>query len=400
MSMRNIHVERAGYIPVYEREIELVERKGLGHPDTLIDGIVENISKELSKAYIEEFGKILHHNVDKGQICAGGTHVEFGGGKFLKPIYILLCGRATQKADEIKIPSHHIALKAAKDYLQNIRNLDVKNDVIINSRISEGSPDLVELFLRGPKVPYANDTSFGVGYAPLTETEQVVLEVEKYLNSKKFKQTCPAVGEDIKVMGMREKDKINLTISAAMVSKYISDMDAYIREKKRLTKSAHKLVQKITDKEVNIHVNTADDEKHGSIYLTLTGTSVEMGDDGSVGRGNRANGLIAPGRPMTLEAAAGKNPVNHVGKIYAVLAFEIAKQIVEEQKKVKEATVKILSEIGKPVDQPYVASVELVMNKGEYKTVKDNVQYIVDKNLEEITDLTLKIVQGKVPVYY
>ena len=398
MGDRNIHIEKAGYTPVYEREVEIVERKGLGHPDTLIDGIMESISRELSKAYIKDFGKILHHNVDKGQICGGGTHVEFGGGQFLKPIYVLLSGRATQNVDGIRIPSQHIALKAAREYLRNIRNLDYESDVIVDSRIAEGSPDLVELFLRGPKIPFANDTSFGVGYAPFSDAERLALEIERYFNSEDFKKSNPSVGEDIKVMAMRKKDKIELTIAVAMVSRHIADMDSYIREKSRLREAAYTLAQGITDKEVEINVNAADDEKNGSVYITLSGTSAEMGDDGSVGRGNRANGLITPGRSMTLEATAGKNPVNHVGKVYSILANEIARQIVEEQTDVREATVKLLSEIGKPIDQPHVASVELVSDS--YDAVRDKVQYIVDKNLEEITELTIKIVHGKVRVFY
>ncbi len=62
-------------------------------------------------------------------------------------------------------------------------------------------------------------------------------------------------------------------------------------------------------------------------------TSVEMGDDGATGRGNRGNCLITPMRPMSIEAIAGKNPVNHVGKIYNVIAQQVAEEtgdLVEE----------------------------------------------------------------------
>ncbi len=59
-----------------------------------------------------------------------------------------------------------------------------------------------------------------------------------------------------------------------------------------------------------VHVNTADDIKKKSVFLTVTGTSAEMGDDGSVGRGNRCNGLITPNRPMSMEATSGKNPID------------------------------------------------------------------------------------------
>lgn len=397
---RNIIIERGSYVPAPNREVELVERKGLGHPDSIIDGIMEEISKELSKAYINEFGKILHHNVDKGQVCGGGTEVSFGGGVFKKPIYVLLTGRATDKVEGKEIPTQHIALKAAREYLKKaVRNLDIDNDVEFESRISPGSADLVELFLRGPKIPFANDTSFGTGYAPLDDLENVVLAIENHLNSDPYKTAHPEVGEDIKIMGVREGKKLRITVALAFISKFVHTLDEYIGFKERIKKDAESAARKITDKEIVIFVNTADDEKNNSVYITLTGTSAEMGDDGSVGRGNRVNGLITPFRSMTLEAAAGKNPVNHVGKIYNVLSFEIARQVVQELPDVEDITITLLSQIGKPIDQPKVASAEVITKDGSYDKIKSKVHYIIDKNLENITETTNKIVFGKVSVF-
>ncbi len=397
---RNIIIEKGSYIPAPKREVELVERKGLGHPDSMIDGIMEEISRELSKAYINDFGRVLHHNVDKGQICGGGTEVNFGGGVFKKPIYVLLTGRATDKVEGKEIPVQHIAIKTAREYLKKaVRNLDIDNDVEIESRISPGSADLVDVFLRGPKIPFANDTSFGTGYAPLDDLENVVLSIEQQLNGDPYKTAHPEVGEDIKVMGLREGTKMRITVAVAFISKFVHSIDEYLKFKERVKKDAENAAGKITGKEVVVFVNTADDEKNGSVYITLTGTSAEMGDDGSVGRGNRVNGLITPYRSMTLEAAAGKNPVNHVGKIYNVVSFEIAKQIVQEVPDVEDVTVTLLSQIGKPIDQPKVASVEVITRDGGYDKIKSKVHYIVDNNLENITEATNKIVFGKVNVF-
>lgn len=395
---RNIIIERGVRVPPQKRVIELVERKGLGHPDSIIDGVMEEISRELSKAYIEEFGKILHHNVDKGQICGGATKVKFGGGSFIKPIYILLSGRATTTAEGKKIPVEDIALRATKAYLKKaVRNLDVEADVEISSRISAGSPELVELFLRGPSIPLANDTSFGCGYAPMSILERVVLESETYLNSLDYKRAHPEVGEDIKVMGLREEDRIKLTVSVAFISKHVQNIDEYIMYKERLCSDIRRVVRSITKMETEISLNAADDIKKNSVYLTLTGTSAEMGDDGSAGRGNRANGLITPFREMSMEGAAGKNPVSHVGKVYNVLALEIAKQIVAELPDVEDAAVTLLSEIGKPIDQPKVAAANIVTKN--YEGVKSKIHYIIDHNLENITELANKIVFGKVNVF-
>ena len=87
--------------------------------------------------------------------------------------------------------------------------------------------------------------------------------------------------------------------------------------------------EKITSRKVTVHINTADDINTGSVFLTVTGTSAEMGDDGSVGRGNRCNGLITPNRPMSMEATSGKNPINHIGKIYNILSTKLAKECVK-----------------------------------------------------------------------
>jgi len=398
MGNRNIVVAKAKYTPAPLESIEIVERKGLGHPDTMIDGIMESISQELGKVYLDEFGKILHHNVDKGLICGGKTHVEFGGGEFIKPIYVLLSGRATEEIDGKYIPVQHIALAAAKRHLQQVKNLDVNYDVIFDTRISQGSSDLVDLFMRSNSMPLANDTSFGTGYAPFDDTENLVLAVEKYLNSHEYKNSHPYVGEDIKVMGRRQHDKIYIVISCAFVSKYIQDVSDYISKKEQVIKDVYKKSEGITDKDVKIDMNTGDDIEHDSVYITLTGTSAEMGDDGSVGRGNRVNGLITPYRSMSLEAAAGKNPVNHVGKIYSVLAFKIANEIVEESKgDIVDTTVTILSSIGGPIDKPQVASIGIISDK--FDAIKDKAQYIADKNLEDIQQLTEDIIKGKYSIY-
>ncbi len=397
---RNIVVEKGRYLPVAKREVEIAERKGLGHPDSLIDGVMEEVSRRLSRAYLAEFGRILHHNVDKGQICGGGTRVRFGGGVFTRPIYVLLSGRAAAEARGKSIPVPHIAVEAAHDYLQRaVPMLDVDDDVEIESRISAGSADLVGLFLRGPKIPYANDTSFGTGFAPLTDLEQAVLRSEKYLNSPGYKAAHPEIGPDIKVMGLREKGRIRLTVACAFVSRYLADLGAYVRARERVRKDVLKFVRKLTSLDVEVVVNAGDDIKAKSVYLTLTGTSAEMGDDGSVGRGNRVNGLITPMRSMSLEAACGKNPVNHVGKVYSVLATEMAQSIATEYPDVEDITITLLSQIGRPIDQPRMASASLIAPAGDFRRLKAAVRRGIDSRLESVTEVTNRIVEGKTPLF-
>jgi len=399
--MRNISIEHIHGSLIEERPFEHVERKGIGHPDTLIDGIMENISRELCKEYLNTCGKIMHHNVDKGLIICGATKVDFGGGEFTKPIDIILCGRATEKINGKKIDAKAIAVETARKYLkENMRFLNPDNTNII-PRISAGSKDLVDVFLRGPKIPFSNDTSFGVGYAPLSETERVVYESERFLNSKEYKEKLPAVGEDIKVMGLRTDDHISLTIAIAFVARFVNSIEDYMKFKEQATKDVLANAKKYTKREVDVNINTGDDPATKSIFLTVSGTSAEMGDDGEVGRGNRVNGLITPGRPMTLEAACGKNPVNHVGKIYSVLAFEIARDVVALYPEIEQCNITLLSQIGKPIDQPKNAGVRLYLSDGktDTKVLDSKVRDVVNGWLADVTKITDSVVNGKVGVY-
>lgn len=389
--MANIVVERLKDVLPEEMRVEMVERKGIGHPDTLADGIAESVSRALCKEYLKKFGALMHHNTDQGEIIGGEVKVEWGGGEIIKPIYVILSGRATDKVENETIPVHEIAVKAAKEYLEkSLPNLDMETGVVIESRIGRGSEDLVNVFKR-EKVPLANDTSFGVGFAPYSTLESLVLKTEEFLNSTHFKKQFPFVGEDIKVMGLRMEKEVRLTIAAAMISKYFKNAKEYLDAKKEMEKEVKDFVKSIYEGDINIFINTGDNEKGKNVndfYLTISGTSAEMGDDGSVGRGNRASGLITPCRPMSMEACAGKNPYNHVGKIYNVLAFKIAKRVYEEAG-AENAVVKILSQIGKPINQPKILSIQ-TREGDETKARK-----IAEEELERITEITREIIEGK-----
>lgn len=400
---RNIVVEDLVRTPVEMQKVELVERKGIGHPDSIADGIAEAVSRALSREYIKRYGIILHHNTDQVEVVGGRAYPRFGGGEVIKPIYILLSGRAVEFVDREMFPVHEVAIKAAKEYLRKtVKHLDVDNHVVIDSRIGQGSVDLVGVFnkVKENPIPFSNDTSFGVGYAPLSETEKIVLETERLLNSAKFKKEWPAVGEDIKVMGLRKGDEIDLTIAAAIVDSEVQTPQEYLEVKEGIYRAVKELAAQYTQRKVNVYVNTADDPEKDIYYITVTGTSAEAGDDGSVGRGNRVNGLISPNRHMSMEAAAGKNPVSHVGKIYNILANLIAKDIAEQIGGVQEVYVRLLSQIGKPIDEPLVASIQIIPENG-YKVEQFERQAyeIADEWLANITKIQKMILEDKINVF-
>lgn len=399
MVRKNIDVEEIQQTPVELRDVELVERKGIGHPDSVADGIAEEVSRHLCKEYLKRYGCILHHNTDETQIVAGRSAPRFGGGEVISPVYILITGRATKFVGDDFVPTDVIAIKAAKEYLRrNILNLNVEEHVVIESRLGEGSFDLKNIFGRKKEIPLSNDTSFGVGFAPLSETERIVLNVERKLMEHRFKEK--AIGEDVKVMGLRVKDKISLTIAGAIVSKYVSDLEEYKAVKEEIKNFVTDVASEFTEKKVEVEVNTGDDYSIPSVYLTVTGTSMEMGDDGSVGRGNRCNGLITPGRPMSMEATSGKNPVNHIGKIYNLLANQIANDIVEAIDGIEEVYVRILSEIGKPINEPKIASAQVIMKKGyEFENVKKKIEAVIEEWLDEIEKITEMVIEGKLRTF-
>lgn len=395
---RNIKVERLNQRPIEQQEIELVERKGIGHPDSVADGLAESISRALCQEYLDRFGAVLHHNTDKTQIVAGRSSPEFGGGEVICPIYILLTGRATRVFKEEEIPVDTIAIKAARKLLQDsLCNLDVNIHTILDAKIGMGSSDLRDVF--GRKIPSANDTSFGVGYAPLSETEKIVYNAERELMRLK-RNGIPAIGEDIKVMGMREGDTINLTIACAMVDRHISDLKNYADTKLDIVERITGYVSQFTSRKMNVQMNVADNIESGSVYITVTGTSAEMGDDGAVGRGNRANGLITPNRPMSLEATCGKNPINHVGKLYNLLSMVAAEDIAKEVQGIEEVYIKILSQIGKPIDEPHVASVQVVPKEGfDFAKVEAQATEMMDDWLANIPKIQQRIFRGEISTY-
>lgn len=400
-----ISVEESNMKPIEELDIEMVERKGRGHPDYVADGVAESFSNALSKYYRERFGRILHHNVDKGLVVGGRSHPVFGGGQVEEPIYILVAGRATtsvqEKGNVTSIPFGTISLGAARGFLsKNFRFLDIDSDVIIEYRIKPGSVDLVKIFQGGEATPLSNDTSFGVCFAPLSKTEKLVLETELYLNSPKLKKVLPEVGEDVKVMGLRRGKCIELTIATAIISSLTPDADHYLSVKEEIGNRVADLATKITEYPVKVFVNTGDNPERGVFYITVTGTSAEHGDDGNTGRGNRVHGLITPCRPMSLEATAGKNPVTHAGKIYNVLAKLTAEKIYNEVKGVREVYVKYLSRIGAPIDEPATTSVQLNLENGAaLSRLKPEIEGVVDEQLCEIGKITEMIINEKVMLF-
>ncbi len=387
----NLQLRKCSEPPLAEQPMEMVERKGKGHPDVLCDKAAEELSIALSDFYLDKYGRVLHHNVDKCVLVGGQSTVSFGGGEVLEPIYLLLVGRAVgtinnAEGSEEVVPVGKFAVKHTKQWLSDtLRYVDLPGDFIIDYKIRSGSTDLVGNFDEATRIPRANDTSFAVAYAPMTETERIVLQSEQSLNSEGFKTNLPQVGEDIKIMGVRQNGDIHITVAAALISTLTENVEHYLEVKRRIEESVIDLAARITSKKVTVDVNTADMPERGAdgCYLAVTGTSAEHGDDGQVGRGNRANGLITPFRPMTLEAAAGKNPISHVGKTYNVAAQRIVDRLVEEDLNIAQAYCYLVSQIGSPITEPNAVGLE-ICTSGDIAEIEPRAARIVEEVLADM----------------
>lgn len=397
-----IHVTELKAPVANQQPVESVERKGLGHPDTICDALTEELSLALSRFYLERFGLILHHNVDKALLFAGASEPRFGGGRVLEPLQLFLAGRASLEADDVKVPIEEIAVETSRRWIRDhFHALDPERHVRIHTLVRSGSADLVELYRRQRRtgVWLANDTSCGIGYAPLSDLERVVLRVEQRLNEAEIKRAHPEIGQDVKVMGIRHADQIRLTVACAFVDRHVRNAEDYLAKCGHVAALAQEAARSLTDRELQVAVNTADDPETSSFYLTVTGTSAEAGDDGGAGRGNRANGLITPCRPMTMESLAGKNPITHVGKLYNLEAGLIANALVQELPEVVEACCHLVSQIGRPIGEPQIAEVQLrCVEERSLAELAPRAREIASDHLVRIDSLWRDLLEGVVAI--
>ena len=371
--------------PIEERRAEFVERKGIGHPDTICDGIAEAVSRALCREYQVEFGRVLHHNTDSVLLIAGDSTPEFGGGSLDSPIRIVLGGQATAKVEGTTIPVNEIAERAAREYMVSHFEYLSSGYVDIWPHLGPTSADLQDLFDREDVL--ANDTSIAVGYAPLSEIEQIVKTLEP-----RIWREIDAAGKDVKVMGVRTNDRLHLIVATAIISSRVSSVEEYLDVKAQIRDLALSHARDRSNRDVRVDVNAADNPDDGIVYITETGLSAEDGDDGGVGRGNRVTGLITPHRHMSIEATAGKNPISHVGKLYNVLAKRTAARIAAETD-ADFANVHMVSEIGMPIAEPDAVDVETTASD------HDEVEAIVRIEAEKINEITEGIIAGDVELF-
>ncbi len=349
--------------PVSDQAMEIVERKGLGHPDTICDAVMESVAVELAQAYLKTCGRILHFNADKGMLVAGQVVCRFGGGSVLAPMRMVMGDRATFEWERKHIPIKELVERTAyKWFKAHLPRIKPIKDLECQVELRPASEELRSVAER-KRDAVANDTSATVGYAPLTPTERLVFQIEQFLNSRSFKKEFPDTGQDVKVMGVRTGRDLSITVAMPFLAPLIRKESEYFHRKASVKRALTEFVKRkcgtALAPQVFLNVLDRPGVREAGTYLTLLGTSAESGDSGEVGRGNRVCGVISLQRPAIAEAAAGKNPVAHTGKIYNVLAQVLAEDIHKKVPGLRDVTVWMTSQIGKPVSSPQAVVVEV-----------------------------------------
>jgi len=386
--------------PLADQPFEIVERKGLGHPDTICDAVMEQVAVELAQAYVKLCGRVLHFNADKGLLVAGQVDCRPGGGQVITPMRLVIGDRATFEWRKTLVPVNEIAERVATTWFrQHLPHVDPLKHLICQVELKPASAELQSVSERRGG-PVANDTSAAVGYAPFTPTERLVFQVEQFLNSPSFKKAFPATGQDVKVLAVRTGGEVTLTVAMPLLASAIRTESQYFARKTEVLKALQSFVTRKAGPKLSAEVmlNALDCRGEGveGMYLSLLGTSAEAGDSGEVGRGNRVCGVISLRRPASAEAAAGKNPMAHVGKIYNVLAHVLAGQIYRNVKGLRDVTVWLTSQIGRPVSSPQCVMVEVHLAKGvSLASVEPLIGRQVQQALRSMTPFCQALAKGE-----
>ncbi|MGH8794764.1 MAG: methionine adenosyltransferase [Stackebrandtia sp.] len=378
---------------------ELVERKGVGHPDTACDAIAERASRYYSKYCVERFGRVAHHWFDKVLLYGGCADVSYGKGELARPYTVLFAGKGARRFGDEPIPLEDILFQAAADVLSEVstgfdsaKHLDLRCEVVDHQGAGRGRSryqpetleDLVDL---DDKRRVSNDCNLLHGYAPLSRLETAVLALESHVNGEEFKQDNPDTGWDVKVFGSRRGERFKLIVNMPFLAAHIADFEEYLTRKAQCYSRLESVAAEILRATPELLLNPTD--RNGRPYLTALGSVADTGDVGVVGRGNRLNGLITPMRSMSIEAPAGKNPIDHTGKLYGVLAHRLASQIHAAAG--LPAEVHIFTSKEAPLDNPDEVVVRLRDWDRDADTV-DRVGRIVRDSLDTIDGLTRELI--------
>lgn len=402
----NLIVERG---VLASSDLTIAERKGWGHPDTLADHLAERLSQTYSRYTLREFGVVLHHNFDKLALLGGASEVRYGWGRMIDPVRVLVNGRAARVCAGVAIPVEEILTDEVTAFfaerLPELRgHLSIELNVTSNSSpgavlTGSGPTERERWFapksnddLRERRQLFANDTSLGTGWAPWSRTENFVRLLADYFSGPTgFRTSRPWCGCDVKVMAHSTEKELDVVLAVPQRCVYVSGRAEYLSNKEAVLAECQRLASlHLPELTTRIRLNARDLPERDELYMTYTGSSIESGDEGVVGRGNRVNGLITPLRPMNVEGANGKNPVYHVGKLYNLAANRMAQRLHDETG--THAEVHLISATGQRLDRPWRIVVRLAEDGDGLDN--DKLQALLLETLDAFPSLTEELVSG------
>ncbi len=311
--------------------IEVVERKGVGHPDSLADALANEVSVKFSRYCLDRFGFVLHHNVDKLFIGAGHFQNDYGSCERISPIQVRVNGRMSNVLGNEHIDIESIQREAVSQYLFQVLPRLTVDDVVITPNATQCTkvphwftprnrddvPDAT--------APKANDTSFCVSHWPPTPAESIAYRLERYFWEEKDGFAIPRfpeIGQDIKVLVLRQENRLEVTLCVPTISVHTASYEQYrdmiMEHEKKLQELAESIIS-CHRLDVSVRINP-----YQRLYMLGVGSCIECGEEGMVGRGNTISGIISSHRVHTQESWAGKNPVYHTGRVLGYLTSKLA----------------------------------------------------------------------------
>lgn len=346
-------------------QVEMVERKGLGHPDTLADAIAEETSRRYASFCMGRFGAVAHHWFDKVMLIGGEAEIGFLAGRMIRPVRAILAGKAVRAVGDEEIPLMRIFQESvANVFAGTLKNFQFEEycvcELQVHDSVGPGQRSIryrpksvseMKKFESGRLV--SNDCNLCVGFAPYTPTESLSLDLERFLLSPQQQGKRPWLGADIKTVVTRVGAKTHVLANIPILASHVESLVTYLDMREALEAELKWYCSDYLHSKCEVVVNP--EWIHDRAYLTVTGTCLDTGDIGVVGRGNRHSGLITPMRSMSIEASAGKNPLDHTGKLLNVAASVIAEQVFHELKIA--STVYIFAKKGDWVEAPSIVAV-------------------------------------------
>lgn len=240
-------------LPKTEHFVETFEYKGAGNADILATSLAEKAENALKRYYSKNFKKGGHCNLGC-VILPGKANVAFSGGMVEEPVRVLISGKAVKSMGNVQVPVESVIKDAVKSHLNQFKEFKSYETKI---EVCEGVKQSVGKVVKSSQFP-------------LTKLQEKVMKVGNYINSDRFRRKYLGVGYDNKIFGVREGDSIKLDVDIAFISKYVKNMESYMKVKQGIKKDLWERFN------VNVDLNQKDNyESLKGIGLTVSGFGCE-----------------------------------------------------------------------------------------------------------------------------